>query len=268
MELKNIIIFVVIIVLIFIVIGYIKKDVNTLTNVVSAQSMQTIEATSLATSGTASSTSNFTYSIWFFIDDWNYRYGESKIIFGRMIMGQTPPVPCPTVMLGPLENNLLVSLAVYPGLDEVPDATASAGLENAAEELCKATGGTNCASTPLDSVSTCAIANVPIQRWCNLLISVYGRTQDLYLDGKLVRTCVLPGVAKIDANAPVYITPDGGFSGWTSKFQYWPDATDPQQAWNIYKAGYGASMLGQLFGKYTVKVSLMEGDTEDSSFTF
>ena len=245
MELKNIIIFVIIVVLIIIVIGYVKKDVNTLTDVISAQSMQTIAASSLATSSTSSSTSNFTYSIWFFIDDWNYRYGEAKVIFGRMIMGQRPPVPCPTVVLGPLENNILVSLAVYPGADEVPDTTGTSS-----------------------SVSTCAIANVPIQRWCNLLVSVYGRTQDLYLDGKLVRTCVLPGVAKIDANAPVYVTPDGGFSGWTSKFQYWPEATDPQQAWNIYKAGYGSSMLGQLFGKYTVKVSLMEGDTVDSSFTF
>ena len=188
-----------------------------------------------------------------------------------MIMGQTPPVPCPTVVLGPLENNILVSLAVYPGFDEIPSDDVEnivEGVDSTAMEVCKASGATNCSSINSDaSVSTCAIANVPIQRWCNLLISVYGRTQDLYLDGKLVRTCVLPGVAKIDANAPVYVTPDGGFSGWTSKFQYWPDATDPQQAWNIYKAGYGSSMLGQLFGKYSVKVSLMEGDTEDSSFT-
>jgi hypothetical protein len=244
MELKNIIIFVVIVVLIIIVIGYIKKDVNTLSNLVSAQSMQTIEATSLATSSSSSGTSNFTYSIWFFVDDWNYRYGESKIIFGRMIMGQQAATPCPTVMLGAVENDIIVSLAVYPGLDEIPtDATSS-------------------------TVSTCAISNVPIQRWCNLLVSVYGRTQDLYLDGKLVRTCVLPGVAKIDASAPVYITPNGGFSGWTAKFQYWAESTDPQQAWNIYNAGYGASLLGQLFGKYTVKIALLEGDKEESSFTF
>jgi len=244
MELKNIIIFVVIVVLIIIVIGYIKKDVNTLSNLVSAQSMQTIAATSLATSNSSSGTSNFTYSIWFFIDDWNYRYGESKIIFGRMIMGQTTPAPCPTVMLGAVENDIMVSLAVYPGLDETPTTTKTS------------------------TVSTCAISNVPIQRWCNLLVSVYGRTQDLYLDGKLVRTCVLPGVAKIDSSAPVYITPNGGFSGWTAKFQYWAASTDPQQAWNIYNAGYGSSVLGQLFGKYTVKIALLEGDREESSFTF
>jgi len=243
MEVKNILLLVIIIVLLYIVISYVVKDANTLSGLSSGQTMQKIEATSLASSTSSGSTSNFTYSIWFFIDDWNYRYGEPKVIFGRMTSGNADKEPCPSVVLGPLQNNIIVSLAVYPGLDEEP------------------ADGTNYI------VHNCAIANVPIQKWSNFFISVYGRTLDIYLDGKLVRTCVLPGVAKIDANAPVYITPNGGFSGWTSKFQYWPESSDPQKAWNIYKAGYGGSMLGNLFGKYTIKVSLMEGDTEDSSFS-
>lgn len=243
MEVKNIILFVIIIVLLIIVIRYIMKDVNTLTGLTSAQTMQKIDPSDLSSSSSSGNTSNFTYSIWFFVDDWNYRYGEPKVIFGRMTTGTSEKEPCPSVVLGPVENSIIVSLAVYPGVDEEP------------------TDGTNYI------VYNCGIANVPIQRWCNVFISVYGRTLDLYLDGKLVRTCVLPGVAKIDSNAPVYVTPMGGFSGWTSRFQYWPDASNPQKAWDIYKAGYGGSLLGSIFGKYTVKVSLMEGDTEDSSFT-
>lgn len=244
MEVKNIILFVVIVVLLIIVIYYITKDVNTLSSLTDGKTMQKIEAEDLASSSSSGNTSNFSYSIWFFIDDWNYRYGEPKIIFGRMTTGTGKKEPCPSVTLGPVQNNIIVSLAVYPGLDEQPDV------------------GTNYI------VHNCGIANVPIQRWCNLLISTYGRTLDIYLDGKLVRTCVLPGVAKIDSNAPVYVTPMGGFSGWTSRFQYWPDATNPQKAWNIYKAGYGGSLLGSIFGKYTIKVSVMEGDTENSSFQF
>jgi hypothetical protein len=219
------------------------KDVNTLSDLISGQTMQTIQPDDLASSSSSGNTSNFTYSIWFFVDDWNYRYGEPKVIFGRMTTGSGKKEPCPSVTLGPIQNNIIVSLAVYPGLDEAPE------------------DGTNYI------VHTCGISNVPIQRWCNFFMSVYGRTLDLYLDGKLVRTCVLPGVAKIDSSAPIYITPMGGFSGWTSRFQYWPDASNPQKAWDIYKAGYGGSLLGSLFGKYTIKVSLMEGDTEDSSFT-
>jgi hypothetical protein len=243
MEVKTILLSVIIIILLVIVIRYIMKDVNTLTDLTSAQTMQTIESSDLASSSDSGNTSNFTYSIWFYVDDWNYRYGEPKVIFGRMITESGKKEPCPSVVLGPIENNIVVSLAVYPGLDEQPEDGSNFIIHN------------------------CPVANVPIQRWCNLFVSVYGRTLDLYLDGKLVRTCVLPGVAKIDANAPVYVTPNGGFSGWTSRFQYWPDSSDPQQAWNIYKAGYGGSLLGGLFGKYTVKISLMEGDTEDSTWT-
>ena len=243
MEVKNIILFVIIVILLIIVISYIMKDVNTLSGLTSAKTSQQIQPEDLA-SESSGSTSNFTYSIWFFIDDWNYRYGEPKVIFGRMTTGTGTKEPCPSIILGPVENNIVVSLAVYPGLDEEPIA------------------GTNYI------VHNCSIANVPIQRWCNLLISVYGRTLDIYLDGKLVRTCVLPGVAKIDSNAPIYVTPMGGFSGWTSRFQYWSDSSDPQKAWNIYKAGYGGGMLSSIFGKYTVKVAIMSGDTENSTFTF
>ena len=243
MEVKNILLFVIIVILIIIVIQYISNDASTLSSLTSGKTMQKFESAILDPSDASGNTSNFTYSIWFFIDDWNYRYGETKIIFGRMNSSSGEKEPCPSVFLGPIQNNIGVSLAVYPGLDEKPE------------------DGNNYI------VHNCPLSNVPIQRWCNLLISVYGRTLDLYLDGKLVRTCVLPGVAKIDSSAPVYVTPMGGFSGWTARFQYWSDSSDPQKAWNIYKNGYGGSLLGNLFGKYTVKLSLMEGDTEESSWS-
>lgn len=238
MEVKNIILFVIIVVLLIIVIRYIMNDVNTLTGLTSGQTMQKIEASSLASSS-GSSTSNFTYSIWFFIDDWNYRYGEPKVVFGRMASSTGP---CPTVILGALENNINISLEVYPGTDNITQD-----------------------NTINSSIHQCGVTNIPLQKWVNLLISVYGRSLDVYIDGKLVRTCVLPGVAKIASSADVYVTPNGGFSGWTSTFQYWAHPTDPQTAWNIYKKGYGGSWLSNL-GKYSVKVSLMEGDTEDASF--
>jgi hypothetical protein len=256
MEAKNVLLFVVIVVLIYIVYGFISKDVSTLSGLTSGQTMQTINPTSLAASTSSGNTSNFTYSIWMYVDDWNYRYGEEKVLFGRMVVGSKTTQPCPSVVLGALENNVIVSLTVFPGQDTVPTTTSTSSSST-----------TTTTSSSASIVHRCAVANVPIQKWVNLLVSVYGRSMDIYLDGKLVRTCILPGVAKIDANAPVYITPNGGFSGWTAKFQYWADSCDPQKAWNIYEAGYGASMLANLFGKYTVKVSLMEGNTEDSSIS-
>ena len=254
MEAKNVLLFVIIIVLLYIVIKYVIKDVNTLTGLVSAQTMQKIEASNLASSSSAGATSNYTYSIWFYIDDWNVKYGEPKVVFGRMASEMDKTQPCPLVSLAPLENNLIVSLAIYPGMDTAPieDTTTTTDTTATVSET---------------SIHRCMVANIPIQKWVNVLISTYGRSLDIYIDGKLVRTCVLPGVARIESSTPVYITPNGGFSGYTAKFQYWPDSCDPQKAWNIYKAGYGASMLAGLLGKYTVKVSLMEGDVEENSFS-
>lgn len=241
MELTKILLIVIIIALLVVVFNYIFKDVNTIVpSVTSAKIMQQVPATNLEQAG-AGNTSNFTYSIWFYIDDWNYRYGEPKVVFGRMMSG-TSDQPCPSVTLGAMQNDMNISLTVYPGSDK---------------------------ETSSSLVHTCNVPNVPIQKWCNLLISAYGRTLDVYLDGKLVRTCVLPGVAKIDASAPVYITPNGGFSGWTSRFQYWADSTDPQTAWNIYKRGYGGSMIGKTGNvfNYGVKLSVTKGGEEYSSLS-
>jgi len=262
MEAKNVLLFVIIIVLLYIVIKYVIKDVNTLTGLVSAQTMQKIEASSLASSSSAGATSNYTYSIWFYVDDWNVKYGEPKVVFGRMASEMDKTQPCPLVSLAPLENNLIVSLAIYPGMDTAPieDTTTATATDTTATD-------TTATDTTATTIHRCMVANIPIQKWVNVLISTYGRSLDIYIDGKLVRTCVLPGVARVESSTPVYITPNGGFSGYTAKFQYWPDSCDPQKAWNIYKAGYGASMLAGLLGKYTVKVSLMEGDVEDSSFS-
>ena len=88
---------------------------------------------------------------------------------------------------------------------------------------------------------------------------------DVYIDGKLVRTCVLPGVAKIDSNADVYITPNGGFSGWTSNLQYFANPLNPQEAYNIYKKGYGSSGLSGIFDKYKIKIAYLVDNKEEGS---
>lgn len=245
MELKSIFMTVIIIVLLIVVVKYAMKDASTLTNVADGKTTQTIEASKLASSSSSNSASNFSYSIWFYIDDWNYRYGEPKVIFGRMTANNTEP--CPSVSLGAIQNNLLIALAVYADPIANPSASAS--------------------SSATKTIHTCNVANIPIQKWTNLIVSAYGRSLDVYIDGKLVKTCVLPGVAYIDSTSPIYITPNGGFAGWTSKFQYWSEACDPQKAWNVYQDGFGGSLLGNTFGSYSVKVSVMNGENEQSSYT-
>jgi hypothetical protein len=249
----SIVITIIIVVLIFMLLRYIFADPYTLQNIQDGKSTSTINASSLATNGSDVPSSNFAYSVWFYINDWNYRYGEQKIIFGRMgsksdknngsISNISGLDPCPAVVLGAIENNISVSIGCYPGIDQEPSTP----------------GGNTI-------IHTCSVANVPIQKWVNLVVSVYGRTMDIYIDGKLVRTCLLPGVANINNNSDVYLTPAGGFDGWTAKFQYYPNSLNPQEVWNIYSKGYN-TWSSSMFNAFQVQFSLIQNGITQSSVT-
>lgn len=274
MDFKVIFFIIIVIILLYIIVRYMSSSSTTATGLISGTTMQTISAASLSSTSSGVKSSNFTYSVWFYVDDWNYNYGQPKVLFGRVSTAATSASgtasatasstglgtyglssygsnPCPLVTFGAVENNLSVALTVYSESSSAYTTDDSVDPSSAA------------------IIHTCSVPNVPIQSWCNLLISVYGRTLDIYLDGKLVNTCVLPGIAKITSDANVYITPVGGFAGWTSKFVYYPNATDPQTAWNIYQDGYGASFLNNLFGS-SFKVTFSTTDSagnETSSYT-
>ena len=247
----SIVLTILVVVLLFMLLRYIFSDPYTLQNIQDGKTASTIDADSLATNGSDVPSSNFAYSIWFYINDWNYRYGESKVIFGRMGAlsgdgeGPVPGIngidPCPAVVLGKVENNISISLGCYPGANEEP------------------TSGGNTV------VHTCSVANVPIQKWVNLVFSVYNRAMDIYIDGKLVRTCLLPGVASVNNNAKIYVTPLGGVDGWTSKLQYYPNSLNPQEVWNIYTQGY--SSWSSMFNSYQIAISLVENGTTQSTVT-
>jgi len=242
----NIVLTIAVIVLIIYLVKLLLRDSTSLQESLrNGKDMSTIEMNDKADA-------NFSYSVWFYVNDWTYRYGEPKVIFGRMSSssgtdnGSIPGVrgmgPCPAVVLGPVENNVMVSLACFPGIEqETPNSDDAV-------------------------VHTCSVANVPIQKWVNLSVSVYGRTMDIYIDGKLVKTCLLPGVAKVSSASSVYLTPNGGFDGYTSKLSYYPKPLNPQDAWNIYVKG-PTSWLASLF-TYQVQVSLVENGTTQSSVTF
>jgi len=173
--------------------------------------------------------SNYTYSLWFYIDEWNYRYGEEKDL---LVVMDKDNNPCPKISLDKVQNDVNINVTCY----------SSNGPIN----------------------HECKIRNVAIQSWNNLIVSLYGRTLDVYLDGKLVRTCLLPGVAKINNNEKLSITPNGGFAGWTSSFVYHSEASNPVQAYNIYKDGFigNSGIFSNVFNKYKIKVAFLKDNIE------
>jgi hypothetical protein len=175
--------------------------------------------------------SNFTYSLWFYVRDWNSRFGEPKILLDRANN-------CPKITLGAMQNDIDIVMDCYP------------------------TTGTSTTSVS----RTCNVKNFPLQKWINLAISLENGTLDIYVDGKLHKTCVLPGTPKINDNSPVLITPKGGFNGWTSNFQYWDEPSNPQQIYDIYKKGYGGGALGNIFNKYKLRFQFLKDNEVAGEF--
>jgi hypothetical protein len=156
---------------------------------------------------------------------------------------------------------------LYAATNPPPDFTNVINPPACSENGSPAAGSTaGTVAGPGSTPSTCTIDNVPIQKWVNIVISLYGRTLDTYLNGKLVRTCVLPGVPNVKNNANINVTPNGGFSGWTTTFKYWSDASNPQDAYNIYKAGFGGSILANAFNKYRLRFSVVKDNIVSGSF--
>ena len=264
MNILGIIVLLLLLYIIYRILYYLLSNPYTLQTLQNGKTASTIKANSLAKNSSGVASTNFAYSIWFYINDWNYRYGEPKVVFGRMgSKGGSTNVnekmgidkdssisglnPCPTVVLGAIDNTVTVALSCYPGTN------------NPQPGVTPVTNGNNFI------VHKCSVSNVHIQRWVNLVMSVYGRTLDLYIDGKLFRTCLLPVTANVNNDSDVYITPQGGFDGWSSKFQYYPNSLNPQEVWNIYSQGYGGQ--GWFSNSYSLQVSLLENGTEQVSFT-
>jgi len=172
------------------------------------------------------STQSYSYSIWIAVEDWNYRFGEKKIIFSRTQGG----VVGPQVSLGAQENSLGVEIGTFPG--------------GAAE--------------------ACHVANVPLQKWVNVIVVLHNKALDVYVDGKLVKTCIMQGVPKIASTAPLYLCPDGGFAGSVSRFQFFNHALNPREAYEIYREGYSGANLSFL-EKYRIKMAFMKNNHEIGS---
>lgn len=131
-------------------------------------------------------------------------------------------------------------------------------------------------SNNIKSVMTCEVTNIPLQRWVSVILSVQDRTLDIYIDGKLVRTCVAANNIHLVPTAPVLNVTgkleangnlaDSGFSGYMNKLQYYTDALTPNEAYAVYRKGPGNSKMLSL--NYNVKLSLLKDNNELQSYQF
>ena len=234
MDFKKILLGVIVVIILYLVYVYVFKDGTSSTLYSGGNAKNAVQIKASKLPGNKASV-DFTFCIWVYVDNWQYRYGEEKVIFRRVdANGNASPM----VALGSATNDLSVSMTVF-------NADGKGG------------------ATPTQPWQ---INNIPIQKWCSIIISTNNRAVDTYIDGKLVNTHVLSGVPSMNKAAPVILCPDGGFSGETSKFRYIARTVSPREAYEIYREGPGGNWLIDLLNQYKLKLSFLKDNEEINSF--
>lgn len=157
---------------------------------------------------------------WMYIKDWNYGYGKEKAVLVRPDP-TNKAVMNPRISLHPTDNALKISVSVYPSSD--------GGTGKAEPAPAGHSGAT-------DDVFVCEVPNIPLQAWFAVGVTLFGRNLDVYIDGKLVKSCFIPAVPK-PAAGDIQLTPDGGFSGNVCNLYHYPRMLTPGDAMNFWSAG-------------------------------
>jgi hypothetical protein len=190
----------------------------------------------------------FTVSTWIYVNDWNYHRGNNKSILSiegnnfdiiRIYLGSYKPSL--SVRLQTKENG--VSNTNVMGDTQSSGSRFGGALSQATESLEKNTREStfNTLQTEsglLDGSPICDLPEIELQRWVCITVAVNGKTVDVYYDGKLARSCVLPTFYKVDAGGySAKLLGYGGFGGQISRTIMYDVALNPEQVYKIYMAG-------------------------------
>jgi hypothetical protein len=101
----------------------------------------------------------------------------------------------------------------------------------------------------IDTPPLCDLPDIDMQRWMMVSIVLSGRTIDVYLNGKLKRSCVAPSHFKVDPTGVSPVLCDkGGFDGHIAGVGVSNYAFNPEQIYKLYLSGPEGSTWD--FGKW------------------
>ena len=160
------------------------------------------------------------YQWWMYVKEWNTGYGREKHVLSRADP-TNPTVMNPNIYLHPTDNTLNIAIPIFASSDKV-------GTTNPAPAD---------SSTNLNNdVFICGVPNIPLQKWFSVSVTVFTRNLDVYIDGKLVKSCFIPGVPK-PAVGDISVNQNGGFAGYMCNLGFFSKMLTPTDAASFFRAG-------------------------------
>jgi len=126
----------------------------------------------------------FTYTIWLYVDDWNYNYNKWKHIFHKG-NDDSWPGRAPGMWFHPNKNALRIYMNTFNNVAEYTD-----------------------------------IFNIPMSKWFNVTMILKDSSINIYINGYLKRRMVLGGVPRQNWG-DLHLCNNIGFSGFISRFRYY-----------------------------------------------
>ena len=167
---------------------------------------------------------DFGIQYWMYIANWDYKFGQDKEILKR-ISPSSGSVVSPRIYLGATDNTLHVQTSIYPSSTAAGAATASS-------------------TSSTGDAFTCSVENVPLQSWFSVSVTVFQRNMDIYINGRLVKSCVLPGIPK-PALGDIIINDNGGFAGSICNVNSYGSMLTPEDARKFFAAGTTCAAPGE-----------------------
>lgn len=145
------------------------------------------------------------------------------------------------IMLGPSSKN---ALFIKVGESETLGSTTTTGFN--LDTLARNVMGT----TPELVTNVCHINNVEYGRWVNVVVVLNNNTCDVYMDGKLARSCVLKSQFQVpDSDSLKFFvlkkdiggTSASTWNGSLASLNFYNYALSPDEAYRLYFAGPSGS---------------------------
>jgi len=176
----------------------------------------------------------FTLSFWMYVNDFNYQFSKPKHIFH--IGDDNASSTTPGVWIYPKDNHMMVrfdSTERRNGISMNPFVNPAIMGER----------------------KECDIVDLPVQRWVYITIVFINKTMDMYVNGKLLRSCTSGPLPK-DMVGNIHINKWGGFDGKLSNLKYTNRALSASTIYSDYLDGSEHLTLWSKFTSFIPKVKI------------